>query len=90
MNPGFHCIASGLRSLAAELREILARPHLAAKLEEQDTTPDALMALYLDFALAVSPLSVPRAVPDDPDDDHVIACALAAKLMLLFPVIGIC
>ncbi len=65
--------------LAAELREILARPHFAIKLAEQDTTADALMMLYLSFACAVSPLSVPRVVPDDPDDDHVIACALAAK-----------
>jgi putative PIN family toxin of toxin-antitoxin system len=65
--------------LVAELREILARPHLAAKLAEQGTTADALTALYRDFTVAVSPLSVPRAVPDDPDDDHVIACALAAK-----------
>jgi len=65
--------------LAAELREILARPHLAAKLAEKGTTADAVTALYLEFARAVSPLSVPRVVPDDPDDDHVIACAVAAK-----------
>ena len=65
--------------LAAELREILARPHLAAKLLEKGTTADAVTALYLGFARAVSPLSVPRVVPDDADDDHVIACAVAAK-----------
>jgi len=65
--------------LAAELREILARPHLAAKLTERATTADAVTALYLEFARALSPLSVPRVVPDDPDDDHVIACAVAAR-----------
>lgn len=65
--------------LAAELREILARPHLAAKLVEKNTTADAVTALYLEFARALSPLSVPRVVPDDPDDDHVVACAVAAK-----------
>jgi len=65
--------------LAAELREILARPHLAAKLIEKSTTADAVTALYLELARALSPLSVPRVVPDDPDDDHVIACAVAAR-----------
>ena len=65
--------------LAAELREILARPHLAAKLLEKGTTADAVTALYLEFARALSPLSVPRVVPDDADDDHVVACAVAAK-----------
>jgi len=65
--------------LSAELREILARPHLAAKLLEKGTTADAVTALYLESARALSPLSVPRVVPDDADDDHVIACAVAAK-----------
>jgi putative PIN family toxin of toxin-antitoxin system len=64
--------------LAAEFGEILARPHLAAKLREQGTSADALVKLYLEFARPVSPLAVPRVVPDDPDDDHVVACALAA------------
>ena len=66
--------------LAAELRNILVRPHLAAKLAEKGTTADTVTALYLEFARAVSPpLSVPRVVPDDADDDHVVACAVAAK-----------
>lgn len=69
--------------LAAELGEILARPHLAVKLIEQGTTADTVMALYLESARAVSPLFVPRVVPDDPDDDHVIACALAAQVDLI-------
>ena len=69
--------------LAAELREIMARPHLAAKLAEKGTTADAIMAMYLEFARALSPLSVPRVVPDDPDDDHVVACAVAARADLI-------
>lgn len=69
--------------LAAELREILSRSHLANKLIEKGTTADTVTALYLEFARAVSPLSVPRVVPDDPDDDHVIACAVAAKANLI-------
>jgi predicted nucleic acid-binding protein len=41
---------------------------------------DAVTALYLEFARALSSLSVPRVVPDDPDDDHVVACAVAARV----------
>jgi len=59
--------------LAAEFSEIMARPHLAAKLIEQGTTASAVTALYQEFAHTVSPFSVPRVVPNDPDDDHVIA-----------------
>lgn len=64
--------------LAAELGEILVRPRFAPKLRKQGTSADAIVALYLEFARSLSPLAVPRVVPDDPDDDHVIACALAA------------
>ncbi len=70
-------------ALAAELREILARPHLAAKLLKKNITAVAVTALYLEFARSLSPLSVPRVVPDDPDDDHVVACAVAAKVNLI-------
>ena len=65
-------------TLVAELGKILARPHLAVKLAEQRTSIEELTALYLDFACLVSPLSTPRVVPDDPDDDHVVSCALSA------------
>ncbi|MEB0140140.1 MULTISPECIES: putative toxin-antitoxin system toxin component, PIN family [unclassified Undibacterium] len=65
--------------LAAEFGEVLARPHLATKLLEQGTTANAVVALYLEFARVVSPLFVTCVVPDDPDDDHLIACALAAQ-----------
>jgi predicted nucleic acid-binding protein len=34
---------------------------------------------YAALVVNVSPLSTPRVVPNDPDDDHVIACALAAR-----------
>jgi predicted nucleic acid-binding protein len=31
----------------------------------------------------VTPASIRRTVPDDPDDDHVLACALAAQADLI-------
>lgn len=69
--------------LAAELCEILERPHLAARLAEKGASSNTITELYLEFARAVTPLSVPRVVPDDPDDDHVIACAMTAKANLI-------
>lgn len=35
------------------------------------------------MTIALSPLVVPRTVPNDPDDDHVIACALTADAQLI-------
>jgi len=65
--------------LLAELRDVLARPHLAGPLAGKRSTVDQAIATYGELALRVSPPSAPRAVERDPDDDHVIACALAAR-----------
>lgn len=69
-------------TLAAELEEILGRRHLAKKLQEQRTSARQLTALYLELARTVSPLTLPRVVRD-PDDDHVLACAVAATADLI-------
>lgn len=66
--------------LIAELADVLQRrPHLIAKLTEKNMTVASVTALYLNFTQVVSPLASPRVVPNDPDDDHVIACAVFAK-----------
>lgn len=39
--------------------------------------------MYLNVAILVQPTAVPRVVPNDPDDDHVLACALAAHANLI-------
>ncbi len=64
--------------LLAELREVLARPHLAVPLARKQSSVEQAIAKYDELALRVSPPSIPRIVPNDPDDDHVIACAIAA------------
>jgi putative PIN family toxin of toxin-antitoxin system len=69
--------------LVEELSEVLGRRHLSSKLLEQRTSVNELAALYRQFTQNVSPLTVPRVVPNDPDDDHVLACALAARADLI-------
>ena len=68
--------------LLDELADVLGRPHLTERLLAQHTSAAALIALYREFARPVSPLATPRIVRD-PDDDHVLACALAAKADLI-------
>lgn len=66
-------------ALVGELSDILDRPHFRQRLAGQGTTAQAISDLYRSFAVSVEPASVPRVVPDDADDDHVVACAVAAK-----------
>jgi len=66
-------------SLVAELGDILVRrPHLTRKLADMGLTVSSVTSLYLNFAQVVTPLLVARVVPNDSDDDHVVACALSA------------
>lgn len=50
------------------------------RLTEQRSSLEQAIELYGELATSVSPLSTPRAVPRDVDDDQVIAAALAAKV----------
>ena len=70
-------------ALLAELREVLGREHLASRLAQQRSLVEQAIGHYADLAISVSPLSTPRVVPGDADDDHVIAAALAAHANLV-------
>ncbi|MCC6562268.1 MAG: putative toxin-antitoxin system toxin component, PIN family [Xanthomonadales bacterium] len=65
--------------LLDELRDVLAREHLASRLAKEISSVERAIALYGELAISITPRSVPRVVLADPDDDHVIACALAAR-----------
>lgn len=69
--------------LLDELREVLARPHLAARFVGHRGSAAEALVLYAELATCVRPTSVPAVVPDDPDDDHVIACARSAGATLI-------
>jgi uncharacterized protein len=69
--------------LIAELADVLSRSHLAARIAAQDISPIELATQYQTFTLLVSPTSIPAVINDDPDDDHVLACAVAGHADLI-------
>ncbi len=66
-------------ALIAELRDVLARPKLAPRIAELGTTAGELMESLLSRVVVVEPATVEPVIVADPDDDHVLACALAGK-----------
>ena len=69
--------------LLAELMDVLGRARFAAKIAASGETIPDLVNAYARVARMVFPVDVPRVVPDDPDDDHVVACAVAANANLI-------
>jgi uncharacterized protein len=69
--------------LIEELRDVIYRPHIVAVLTKRQSTPQTALAYYQQLAIQVSPLSTPRVVLNDADDDHVIAAAVAANADLI-------
>lgn len=70
-------------ALLAELRDVLGREHLASRLAAQRSSIEQAIGFYGGLAISVSPLSTPRVVPGDVDDDHVIAAAVAGSADLV-------
>lgn len=70
-------------ALVAELADVLTRPPAAKRLAAINQSAHTVLADYLKAVELVEPQSVPRVVPNDPDDDHVIAAAVAAHAALI-------
>lgn len=66
-------------ALLAELADVLARPHLASRLLKINASPENLLADIVRAFQVVRAQPLPQPVCRDPDDDEVLACALAAK-----------
>jgi putative PIN family toxin of toxin-antitoxin system len=70
-------------ALLDELADVLSREKWMAKLATRQTHATFLMQRYGVLAKVVRPNDIGRVVPNDPDDDAVIACALAAHADLI-------
>lgn len=66
-------------ALMTELADTLALARFRKRIAEAGTSADELVAAYRDAVMIVMPREVPRVIPDDVDDDHVIAAAVAAR-----------
>jgi uncharacterized protein len=69
--------------LIDELAEVIARAKFSRKLAQHNVTARVLLNRYARLATRVTPASIHRTVIDDADDDHVLACALAARVDLI-------
>lgn len=70
-------------ALIEELLDVLTRPAAAKRLALIGRAAREVLADYVEAIEIVEPASVPRVVPNDADDDQVIACALAAGAQLI-------
>lgn len=70
-------------ALLAELRRILAREKFAPHAGASGLSIDELVLGYAALASVVAPASISPVIARDPDDDRVLACALAAQAELI-------
>ena len=69
-------------ALIAELTDVLHRAHVTHRLARNGRSAAEVIALYEDLAERIIPAGISRTVAD-PDDDAVLACALAAGADLI-------
>jgi len=67
------------RTLLDELLDTLERPKLTKRVGLTGLDVTEMIASYRRVATVKRPKSLDQAFSRDPDDDHVIACALAAR-----------
>jgi uncharacterized protein len=70
------------KTLLAELTRILARKKFARAVAASTLSIDELVLGYAELTTIVTPAAIAPTSPD-PDDDHVLACALAAQADLI-------
>lgn len=70
-------------ALTAELARVLGYPRLGPRIVARNMTVAQLVNQYQAFAQSVVPHSVPAVIKDDPDDDQVLACAVAGRADLI-------
>ena len=70
-------------ALLGELADVLTRSSATKRLALIGKTAREVLADYAEVIELVEPTSVPRVVPSDADDDHVIAAAVVAGAALI-------
>lgn len=70
-------------TLLLELTDILGRSKFSRKLAAAQLSVDQLVEHYSLLATVVHPAAITPTILKDPDDDHVLACALTAKAKLI-------
>ncbi len=65
--------------LLAELADVLERDKFTARLLTAQVTAKELVLGYGELATLVHPAATPSVIEDDPDDNIVFACAIAAN-----------
>ena len=70
-------------ALVAELTDVLSRMKFAPRLARANRTVATLIAQYTGLAETIVAARINPVVLADPDDDHVLACALAARAELI-------
>jgi putative PIN family toxin of toxin-antitoxin system len=70
-------------ALLAELADVMGRAKFDAILKRTDTSRERSLAEVPRLAEVIAPPPLPRPVCRDPDDDEVLALAIAAKVELM-------
>lgn len=70
-------------ALLVELEAILKRAKFARQIAKQSLSVAGLVLRYAELAQLVQPEPIAPVIVADPDDDHVLACALAAHADLI-------
>jgi len=65
-------------ALAAEFAEVIGREQFAKRIRAAQLSAAELVANYARLAQLVVPADINPTVAGDPDDDQILACALAA------------
>lgn len=70
-------------TLLAEFLDVLGREKFTTRLSQAGLTPQSIVMELRRMANVVAPTHVCRVIKEDADDDHVLACAVAAQAELI-------